>query len=59
MGTVITQNRPTREVLCFLISFMGQPQVFQHVLNLLLGILAVTSLQQRVEENMLLYCQAE
>lgn len=51
--------RPTREVLCFLISFMRQSQVLQHVLNLLHGLLAITSLQQRVEENMLFYCQAE
>lgn len=49
----------TREVLCFLISFMRQSKVLQHVINLLHGLLAITSLQQRVEENMLLYCQAE
>lgn len=49
----------TREVLCFLISFMRQSKVLQHVVNLLHGLLAITSLQQRVEQNMLLYCQAE
>lgn len=52
-------SRQTWEVLGRFISLMGQPQVLQHVLHLLLSLRYRSALQQGVEEDMLLYSHAD
>lgn len=47
----------TGEVLSLVVSLMRQAKVHQHVLHLLLSLRLRPTLQQRVEQDVLLHCE--